>query len=324
LLILCFGVLLVTPLLPPYLAADRDVWKPSPDLIVSLLPKPADWVRASPTSAGWNWTRAAVGEEFNPAAPPFHLFPGGFAAVGLLVGVGALFVRRNFHARTAAALALAALLVAAFTLHAGWWCPYRAAIALPIVNGVRAVFRVGLVLAFPLCAVAGLAVGKLVEAVRNPVAHKLLVAAVLSLLAYDIRTTDPASRRSGVSRTPLAEAVARREKLADAVRPFCAKDSMLYVFPDGDDLMPALVTQLDAMAAAQMLDIATINCWTGHVPSGWEPFRDHSTLATWLKSRGRDADDVTGRVLFFGAPKADTSSREEFARRARVVTRPAP
>ncbi|QEL21122.1 hypothetical protein [Limnoglobus roseus] len=325
--VLVAGAAALYPQLRPYLAPDHDVAKPTPELILSYLPKPIDYLRAGQPSAVWSWTRAVIGGEDTPATPTFHLFPGAVAGAGFLFGLACLF-RKSTRRKPAAVFTLAALLLGAVVMHYPGWTPYRGFLNLPLAGSVRGVFRVGLMILFPLAVVAGIAAGQLVDAVRQKWGAKsrwATVAVLLSLVLLDVKSHEPGGPETGIGRTAIADAVARREALADVVRPYVDPTKVLYVFPPpGGSLHDILVTQVDAMWVSQMLGIPTVNGWTGHWPRDWFQFPTYSTLFWWLVPRNGIPGETLDRFLIFGTPTGSEDSPMEQDFRSRFHARPWP
>jgi hypothetical protein len=234
----------------------------------------------------------------------FNLFPGGFATLGLLGGVGcgiAVLVSRRFRspaALLASAIAAAVVLVGVFILRTDWWSPYQHVLGLPGVSAIRAPFRVVLVLLFPLGVLAGMAAE---AAVTLRVSGKAMTAVLtLAAVAADHHVRPPATNDGGLGRYEIAAAVARREALAAAVLG-AGRPTAFYVFPGRNRSgTAAMAVHVDAMWASLDTGVPTVNGYTGHLPDGFFPFTDNVGVFHWLRIRGVLTPELLSGFVVFG------------------------
>jgi len=292
----------------PYVAKDRVIAEPQPEVIVQMLPEPLDWLRPPTTAATWVPLRLAVGEHSDSRWGPFALFPGGCGLIGFAYGLW-LAVRRGSHF---ACWLFATVLVACLFLRVGDWSVYRHLLGLPVVGNVRGLFRIGLVLVFPLVALFGIAIDTFAQRIANPTRRGLFAIVVLALVLVDGRSTWRNAPGESPSGTPLADAVARRESLATEIRSI-PNVKLIHVFADGDEFA-VLVRQMDAMWAAQMVGVPTTNGWTGHFPRGWFPFTNYAGLYSWLLINNRLTPEVQATLATFGRPVGSHPDEAEWQR----------
>ncbi len=313
-LVVALAVVALIPLLRPYVAPDRNRVQTPPEVVMVMLPKPLDWLRPSATSATWSWLRTAVGDvELAPGGlVPFHLFPGGMAVAGWLFGLGCVLIsRRSPRVRLAATLAVAALLLGVFALRVEDHSAYRAMLHVPFASGIRAMFRIGILLLLPLGLLAGLAVDMLISKWN----WRSLPAIVLLLFAsIDLRS------KPGEEGTPLRAAIERRERYANLLRDY-PHAKVVYVFPGKRDTHHAILLHVDVMWAAMEVSVPTINGWTGQWPEGWFSFAHYGDLLHWYCTRnGRTTDGL----VTFGEPVGYDDTPAERAFRTQFPTQPWP
>lgn len=314
--ILAVTVAALVPLIRPHRIAAKDSHPVSPTIILQLTPKPVDWVRPAPQSVTWAWLLPITGDPWERHL--FNLFPGGLAVLGLVAEIGWLVAaarssqfRQSSTVRLAAGLAVAVLLVLVVVLRVEGWCPYRYLLDLPGVAGIRAVFRVGLVLLFPLGLLAGVVASGVVstgEKIGGWLGRMLASAVVLLALVADHQVDPPKTDAGGIGRYAIAEAVARREALTAAVRE-TGQPTAFYVFPGRERVgTQALAVHIDAMWASLDTGVPTVNGYTGHSPKKYFPFDNFAGVFHWLRIRNALTAELLDGFIAFGEP----FGREDF------------
>ena len=151
--------------------------------IASMLPRPVSYLLMAPLPywAPVSWALAAA----VPVPWEHNLFIG-LGALGFFV-VGLLAVARNSGAALgvvpARAMALSILVVALLTLDFGHrFALYRPLAALPGFSAIRAVSRVGVVLAFPAAVIAGIGLRWLIAESRPKIVGALIAAGLTCLV----------------------------------------------------------------------------------------------------------------------------------------------
>jgi hypothetical protein len=301
------------PLVIPYVLAGHEHGHYPLQTIRDFCPTP--WAWATPADLAWH-------RDWMPASPAGTLYPVEKQLFPGLVPVAALLAAALPTARrpVAAVAAVTVLLAVALTTRVGGYAVYDLLLYLPGVSGMRVVSRVALVLMFPM---AVLVAALTAELTRRAGRLGPACAAVLGLLVADqwlVCRDGSRGREWAAHRFPKAEAVARRERLAEVI---CRHPDprLVYVFPDpSDDPGPSLVRQADAMLASQQLGIPTVNGWSGYWPPGYGWLDDYRGLLGWLTEQGVPPDTLAGLVVV-GEPADDGS---EFERAMRVKYPPLP
>ncbi|HET6573089.1 MAG TPA: hypothetical protein VFG68_05775 [Fimbriiglobus sp.] len=307
LIVIAAAVVALLPLVVPHLQAGREHGHYPLETVRAFCPAVQSWL----TPADLSWHGDWMGTLF-PVPPDTEytcekqLFPGVVPVVALLAGL-VLFRRQP----VAGVSAVVVLLAVALTTRVGGYALYDPLLHLPGVPGMRVIGRVVLVLLFPLAVL----VAAMAEELRR--FGSVAALAVLGLLAADQLLVSRGENWASF-RCPKAEAVARREQLAEVIRRH-PDPRLVYVFPDPDgNTMASLIRQLDAMRAAQQLGLPTVNGWSGYWPPGWEMFADYGGLFRWL-----DEDRRTGLVVI-GEPTGGDDPTFEARMRAMFPPLPFP
>ena len=273
----------------------------------SMLPRPVSYLLMAPLPY---W--APLSSTLATAVPmpwEHNLFIG-FGALGFFV-VGLLAVARNSSAALGAtparAMATSLLVVALLTLDFGHgFAPYRPLAALPGFGAIRAVSRVGLVLAFPAAVVAAVGLRSLIAESRPKVVGALIVAGLACLAGFEFVTVDRYTM-------PIADAERRVDVLVAAARlqaHGAPSPILLAVDSNERDFFDQLRAQLDAMLAAQRLGWPTINGYSGNSPPGVtafgscasavRQFAEYESQRHGARDRLGDGDAALKRIVFVG------------------------
>jgi hypothetical protein len=306
--------LALLPLFIPHVLAGREHGHYPFQTIRDFCPTP--WAWATPADLAWHrdWMPAPPSDTLYPCEK--QLFPG-LVPLAALVGAGLMFTRRP----AVAVAAVTVLLAVVLTTRVGGYALYDPLLYLPGVPGMRVVSRVALVLLFPLAVLVAALTAELTR--RAGRLGPVCAAVVLGLLVADqwlVRRDGPRGHEWAAYRFPKAEAVARRERLAEVIRRH-PDPRLVYVFPDpSDDPGPSLVRQVDAMLASQQIGIPTVNGWSGYWPPGYGWLNDYRSLLGWLTEQGVSPDTLAGLVVV-GEPRDDGS---EYERQMRAKYPPLP
>lgn len=325
--------LAILPLARAHRAASKDTDPTPVETVLLFMPKPADWVRAPESSWLWSSLDGSLGGDTTPGLP-FHLFPGGMAFLGLAAGivytgyaVALRPSRDNPIARLIVTFTVATLILGVVVLRWQEWNPYRALLDLPMVSGIRATFRIGILLLFPL----GMLVGWMIMRVLGTVQVRFGTTAafwttvvLLGIVVLDQQVNPLALGGGEHARFPVAEAQARRLSLARAVQESGASTGF-YVFPPytAPGMAPSLdvlALEIDAMWASVMTGIPTVNGYTGHAPRGYFAMTNFSDLFHWMRTRGLLHDAYLGGFVFFGTPTGHEERTAELEWRMRYTT----
>ena len=274
--------------------------------IAAMIPRPVSYLLMAKLPY-WAPISAFLSQDI-PVAHEHDLFMG-FGALGFFL-VGLLAVVRNSRAALGAtparAMAIALLLVVLVTTFlAKDFTLYYPLAFLPGLNAIRAVTRIGLVLAFPAALIAAVGMQVLVDGSKPKMAGILIAALLVSLTGYEFVTTLRSVSPIQDSKRRVRAIVAAAQERASGVR----SPILLVADPTGQDL----AVQLDAMLAAQKLGWPTINGYSGNSPPGETADADCALAArqlgeyqTWRTSRPGDdlvdeANALMVRVVFVGA-----------------------
>ena len=271
-----------------------------------MLPRPVSYF-LMPELPYWSPVSTMLAHSV-PMAHEHHLFVG-FGVMGLMV-VGLLAVLRSSNRVTGAmpakAMALTLLLILlivtagndSFTL-------YRPLAFLPGFSAIRAVTRIGLVLAFPVAVLAAIGLRSLVVETKPKILGSLIAGLLCCLASYEFVTIKRLTFSiANAEQRVDAIVAAARERVQGIQSPI-----LLVVSPmdDGDHV------QLDAMLAAQRLGWATVNGYSGNLPPGAASVptcalagRQFGVYRLWREQRHfkdqiENAGSLMNRVVFVGA-----------------------
>ena len=261
-----------------YRAAQAVVGARDWEAVRSMVPRPATWLYMSPRAWLYRWTRHA---------PMFRSLPSDFEhGVGLGVLTTACALAAAWHGRRRLAvqlvLAVALVVMVATTMVHGRTLWRLVVEAVPALSAARALCRIGLLLPFGAAIVLGVWADSLRGRARA-MALVLLVACAAEQLAY-VDTHDREVQRHWVGQ--VARQVDRR--------------AAGFVVTRSTDRGGAMLVHLDAMFAAQLTNVPTVNGASGSDPPAWYGlqwarvrnevakglFRD--ALDGWLRSGGVD------------------------------------
>lgn len=252
---LCMIAVAVTAvawLMYPYLHYSRLYGlQRAPDEIASLLPRLRSYLLAD-GSLIWGGMSAALVKTM-PMRHEQQLFFGagmlGLALAGLWVGTSRM--------RWMALLSIALLF--ALTVSVAGHSLYALVAALPGVNSIRAIARIGLVLAMPIALLVAMGVDGLRS--RGPLGG-MMVGTLALLMIGESAAMRTSHYDVGQQRASLA---ALEQQLPDPL----PADAMVYVALDSQ--RPFYEAELDGMILGQLVDRPTPNGYSGNLPPGYGP-----------------------------------------------------
>jgi hypothetical protein len=266
----CLAVVLALPAAVHYLEAVGTVQPRPVGAAVAVLPRLVSYVFVNQQSWCYGWM---TGIDLIRRLPVRHEHAVGlgFIATGCLLWV---VWRTHSHSAVRFAVAVVAVLGVLVTMFPGrirlWVILYH---AFPPFQGVRAVSRIGMLLAIP----AGIAVGWMVSRRGGWARARLATAlAVLACLEQGVTTRSVEVATVSVRADELA---ARVDRSAEA----------FLVVPRNASRRGESWHQLDAMWAARRTGVPTVNGYSGNRPPGWD-FGD-------LRLGPEDGVDVARRRL---------------------------
>jgi hypothetical protein len=301
-------VLALLPWLRHYRAAQSVVGARAWAEIEPMVPRPATWLYMSPDALLYGWT---------DDLPIFHGLPWDFEHVmglGLLTTaclVAAAWAgRHRLDVRLAAGLALVLVLATTSVGGHGLW---RHLVELiPPLGAARAISRIGLML--PL--VAAVVLGAWLDAARGR-GRAVVLALLVACCLEQVATLDTHERDA--QRIWVADVARRVDRRAAA-----------FVVSRSSAKGGANLVHLDAMFAANLTGVPTVNGASGSNPPGWEGLQwvrvrnelaaraFGETLDAWVRSGGVDP----GRVQWIQLPPSYRNGNPG-ARPARRGARPA-
>jgi hypothetical protein len=283
--LLLIGALTALALLPwaaHYHAAQSAVGPRRWEEVVTMVPRPASWLYMTPRALFYRWTRHAY---------VFRTLPWDFEhamGVGLFTTACVLMATWQAQRRLAVRLAMGAalLLIAATTMVHGHTLWRQVFDHVPGVGAARAISRIGLLLPFAAAVVLGTWADSLRGRARAAALALLVGCAVEQLATLDVHDRE-------VQRHWVGE-IARQVD----------RDAAAFVVTRSSDRGGAMLVHLDAMLAAQVTGVPTVNGSSGNDPPGWYGLqwaRVRNELATqlfrealdaWLHSGGVDPSRV--------------------------------
>lgn len=274
--------------------------------VSTMVPRPVSYLLMAPLPY-WSSISSALSAKV-PMAHEHNLFLG-FGAMAFFA-VGLLAILRNAKAALGAtpARAMLATLFAVVILSLAIgddFTLYRSISTLPGLNAIRAVSRIGLVLAFPAALVAAIGLRSLLAESQPRLLGALAALLFVGLAGYEFATIERQTSSIAESERRIdAVVVAAREQARGVASPV-----LLLVDPANEDFQ----IQLDAMLAAERLGWPTVNGYSGNIPPGAAPTpscsvasRQFQGYAAWRARRNRtdgpdDAEAALKRVVFVGA-----------------------
>ncbi|MDR3444394.1 MULTISPECIES: hypothetical protein [unclassified Dyella] len=221
------------------------------DVIESMLPRPSSYFLADGSMI---WGKLSDHIKRIPVRWEHQMF---FGAAAYLLAILGVFRRPNRQTLTAL---VALLFLVVLTLDIHHHSIYVLLYKLPLANAIRAIARIGLVMVFPLALLVGSGVDSLVEAQRKR--YVAIGAAVL--IAVFMVAEYAAYFTVKVPIRDLRERLAAQLALVPKDLP---KDAIIYI-PNENSERP-FDNEIDGMRLSQAIDRATLNGYSGNVPTGF-------------------------------------------------------
>lgn len=285
-LILHFGavaafVLLLVPLVIPYYESSKVVGFRSWRQVLTMLPQIQSYLYA-PKGSLWLSVLGSSGDSL-PMAHEHHLFAGLLPYASIVLILFLRFVRGRKDPLISLALVSIVSLGILFilTLNAGGYSLYRAIFWLPGPRAVRAVTRIGLVELMFLAIILGTAVTKVEEYFSGK--RKLFLPGFFACILA-VGVLDQHISPGEIPRYSKSEARDRSLRIEEELLSRSGPHTVFAYVP-GDENTPDYIIQIDAMMAAQNLNISTVNGYSGSFPSEhFENFLDHYSSCDLLKT----------------------------------------
>ena len=313
LVLLSIGALTAAALWPwaaHYRAAQSVVGARGWEEVLPMVPRPATWFYMTPRALFYRWTRHVVA---------FRSLPWDFEhamGLGILTTAGVVVAAWRARQRVGVKLAVATtlVLIVATTMvhgHTLWRYVFD---HVPGVGAARALSRIGLLLPFAAAVVLGTWADSLRGRARALALALLVGCAVEQLASLDVHDRE-------VQRRWVGEVARQVDRNAAA-----------FVVTRSTDRGGAMLVHLDAMFAAQITGVPTVNGASGSDPPGWyglqwarvrnevaeRAFRE--SLDAWLHSGGVDPARVQWIRLAPNFRSAEALQRRPRSPRARAHT----
>jgi hypothetical protein len=301
------AAVLLLPWAQHYMAAQKEVGRRSYSEVKTAIMLPASWFNMGPDNLLYGWT---ANKKIFATIPMNHEQRMGLGFITVVAFISGLWMRRKDPRIKIILLAASCLILLATQFHPAilplWQGLYA---ALPGAGAIRAVSRLGMIMAVPAMIGLALLLEKLFTSRR-----KLLVAAVV-LLA-------PACLAEQVNFSPWYNKYAVRAEVAKVAAIIDPKAQTFYLTVAGGE--PEGLVQLTAMWAGLKANKPVINGYTGNAPPGWQlamareqSYRQHEELAERLRDWIELKHLAPERVQWLGPrdwpQPGDYVTREEMA-----------
>jgi hypothetical protein len=205
-----------------------------------------------------------------------------FFGLGIL-GLAFLgFVRSPIRLRWVALVSV--LILVLLTLNVGGHSLYSLLQRLPGLGAIRAVARIGLVMALPIALLAAIAVDAHGQAAKP---WRVLLALLVTLMVCESATMRTAT-------FSLADARTRILRLTDRLPASIPADAILFnPIRPGEEFF---LTELDGLVLAQGIGRPTLNGYSGNIPPGYVPQTDASACMQALLRLKEAATFFAGRL----------------------------
>jgi hypothetical protein len=247
----CMALLVALPAATHYLEVAGTVQPRPSGAALDVLPRLASYLFVTPHSWAYGWMTSLEPFRSLPVRHE-HAIGLGFVTSGCLLWVA---WRNRDREAVRLVIVVAAVLALLVTMFPGrvrlWAVVYQ---LFPPFQGVRAVSRIWMLLPVP----AGIAIGWMVNRRGRDVRAALITAAaVLACLEQGVTTRS----------VPVATVTARADELAARVD---RTAGAFLVVPSGGVRRGLPWHHLDAMWAARLTGVPTINGYSGNRPPGWD------------------------------------------------------
>jgi len=294
---ICIGLLLLAPLMLPYISVAHDLGTRKFEDVIASIPRPTSYFFTHPAALSWRSLSEVGVNAFPQWWSHFH-FIGAIPWLTVLAAPFLLLSKRirSTDRRFVLGIGTALVLSTLFSLNLGGHTLYACVFEVPGFAALRAIDRyINVQVLFFLF---------LFAAVLAPLFRKRWAAVVLTIalpvmVVQDNRWDVERLRRfdKHESRDLVTEIERRitREYRADAAYDAIAYEPPLAIMDEEDRHIRTINTQISAMLAAQALGIPIVNAYTGSYPGNYIKFfddMDHRTLANWCEFNGITTDRI--------------------------------
>lgn len=291
------GLLLLAPLMLPYIHVAHDLGTRKFEDVISSVPRPTSYFFTHPAALSWR-SLSEVGVDAFPQWWSHLHFIGALPWLAVLAAPFLLFSKRvrSTDKRLLLGIGVALVLSTLFCLNLNGYSLYALVFKVPGFSAMRAIDRyINVQVLFFLF----LFVAVLAPLFRDRRAA-LALSIVLPLLVVQENRWEVArlKRFAKPDARDLVTDLERRilrEYKAGAAYAAISYQPPLAIINEADGHFRIITTQLSAMLAAQALSIPIVNAYTGSYPGNYIAFfdhMDHRTLANWCEFNGITPDRI--------------------------------
>jgi len=286
------------PLILPYRQTSLELGTRSWGEIRLFLPRISSYFSPPTGSLLWSWIPSmnkALGMTWE-----HHLFVGAlpFAAFAIMPAIY-YRSRKDSIAKTGMVAWLTMTFLTLLTLH-GDLSLYKIALHIPGINGVRVVSRIILLELFFLSLIMGIIITRISES-KTFLSSNILKTATVVLLLFFVPLDQyvTASDSASYSKSESQDRLKTIENTIKKKNP----SSRVFAYMPQNSPEPPFVIHLDAMMAAQDLNMATVNGYSGKFPSGYigsffEHYDQCNSYLTWIIESTKNIDSTANYHLF--------------------------
>ena len=298
-ILLAISLTILLPLLWPYYKTSLELGGRQWGEIKLMLPRFSSYFYPPSGSLVWNWL-APIGRML-PMSWEHQIFVGGFPFVAFIIMPVFYFRYRTDPLQKKAMLAwltMGSLIV--LTLYFGFSL-YKYALFIPGINGIRAVTRIMLMYLFLLSIMAGAIITKLSKIlIYSSINSGKIALTIIALLFITLDQYVSVSNSYSYSKVESQDRVRRIENLIQRKNPF----AKVFAYMPQKSSEPPHVIHLDAMMAAQSLNMATVNGYSGKFPAGYlGSFYEHydkcDSYLVWARASTKKYSGSENRYYMF-------------------------
>ena len=295
-IILVISAFALLPLFFPYIDIARDYGLRHWCEISNMLPRWQSYLTPYWGSLLWSWLRPIAGDL--PMRWEHQMFVGIVPWMAFFATILICFRKRSSSslAQLGKTSVLCFLFLFLLTLHVSGFALYELILWIPGVASVRAVSRIGLVLSFLFAIFVAIAFSRIESFAREKGPYIRCV--VFSLLILFL-TLDQSTNK--YYRFIKAGAQQRLQRIISKINA-AGFESNVFAYMPARKEKPYIV-QLDAMMAAQILNMATVNGHSGILPHNYsfhDSYDQLAKLSEWMKSSTRKYRSYYRKFHFLG------------------------
>jgi hypothetical protein len=263
LLVTVTSVLLLLPLMYPYYLRSKTSNKNSWELIADSLPKIKSYLLPVDSSLAWKWLLPILDTSALGGA---RLFFGIFPILALIaITLVCLRFMKTRSLKTELVVIVAIVIITIQTLNISGYSMYKLLYFLPGVSSIRVVSRVVLIDLFLLSILLASVITLVSDLLKKASMSIKLIATSILIVLFIL---DQLIIAADIPHYSKLESQSRYNKVVSRI---LSKDpsSKVFVYLPEDSHDDPVVDTLDAMLAAQVLNIPTVNGYSGYWPKDY-------------------------------------------------------